>query len=61
MLDHVSIQCADVATSAAFYDAVLGPLGGARLMDFGQVVGFGVAPMPDFWLGAWLSVRLNSS
>ena len=23
MLDHLSIQCADVAASAAFYDAVL--------------------------------------
>ena len=29
MLDHLSIQCADVAASAAFYDAVLAPLGGA--------------------------------
>lgn len=28
MLDHISIQCADVRASAAFYDAVLGPLGG---------------------------------
>ena len=27
MLDHLSIQCADVARSAAFYDAVLAPLG----------------------------------
>ena len=26
MLDHLSIQCADVAVSAAFYDAVLAPL-----------------------------------
>jgi catechol 2,3-dioxygenase-like lactoylglutathione lyase family enzyme len=51
MLDHLSIQCVDVAASAAFYDAVLEPLGGARLMDFGQVVGFGVAPKPDFWIG----------
>jgi catechol 2,3-dioxygenase-like lactoylglutathione lyase family enzyme len=51
MLDHLSIQCADVTASAAFYDAVLAPLGGSRLMDFGSVVGFGVAPMPDFWLG----------
>jgi catechol 2,3-dioxygenase-like lactoylglutathione lyase family enzyme len=52
MLDHVSIQCANVATSAAFYDAVLAPLGGSRVMDFGEVIGFGVAPKPDFWLGA---------
>jgi catechol 2,3-dioxygenase-like lactoylglutathione lyase family enzyme len=51
MLDHVSIQCADVAVSAAFYDAVLAPVGGGRVMDFGEVIGFGVAPMPDFWIG----------
>ena len=51
MLDHVSIQCADVAASAAFYDAVLAPLGGGRVMDFGQVIGYGTAAMPDFWLG----------
>ncbi|MBA2751032.1 MAG: VOC family protein, partial [Actinobacteria bacterium] len=36
MLDHVSIQCADVSASAAFYDAVLGPLGGRRLLEFGE-------------------------
>lgn len=51
MLDHLAIQCADVAASAAFYDAVLAPLGGTRLLDFGSVIGFGVAPKPDFWLG----------
>jgi catechol 2,3-dioxygenase-like lactoylglutathione lyase family enzyme len=51
MLDHLSIQCADVADSAAFYDAVLSPIGGARVMDFGQVIGYGVPPKPDFWLG----------
>jgi len=51
MLDHLSIQCADVGASAAFYDAVLAPLGGVRLMDFGAVIGYGVPPMPDFWLG----------
>jgi catechol 2,3-dioxygenase-like lactoylglutathione lyase family enzyme len=51
MLDHLSIQCADVAATAAFYDAVLTCLGGSRVMDFGEVIGFGVAPMPDFWIG----------
>ena len=51
MLDHVSIQCADPSASAAFYDAVLAPLGGQRVMEFGPVVGFGVPPMPDFWIG----------
>jgi catechol 2,3-dioxygenase-like lactoylglutathione lyase family enzyme len=52
MLDHVSVQCADIAASAAFYDAVLAPLGGVRVMDFGQAIGYGVPPMPDFWIGA---------
>ena len=53
MLDHLSIQCADVAASAAFYDAVLVPLGGSRVMDFGQVIGYGIGPKPDFWIGPW--------
>jgi catechol 2,3-dioxygenase-like lactoylglutathione lyase family enzyme len=51
MIDHLSIQCADLAASAAFYDAVLAPLGGERLMDFGDTVGFGIPPMPTFWIG----------
>lgn len=51
MLDHVAIQCSDTTASAAFYDVVLAPLGGTRVMDFGTVIGFGVAPMPDFWIG----------
>ena len=51
MLDHLSIQCADLAASAAFYDAVLAPLGGQRVMDFGNVIGYGVPPTPDFWIG----------
>ena len=51
MIDHVSIQCADPEASAAFYDAVLAPLGGRRVMEFGPVIGYGVPPMPDFWIG----------
>jgi catechol 2,3-dioxygenase-like lactoylglutathione lyase family enzyme len=51
MLDHLSIQCADLPASAAFYDAVLAPLGGGRIMDFGDVIGYGVGTMPDFWIG----------
>jgi catechol 2,3-dioxygenase-like lactoylglutathione lyase family enzyme len=50
MIDHVSIQCADVAASIAFYDRVLGALGARRVMDFGEVVGYGTE-FPDFWLG----------
>jgi len=51
MLDHLSIQCADVEASAAFYDTVLATIGGSRVLDFGEVIGYGVPPMPDFWLG----------
>ena len=51
MIDHLSIQCADVAASAAFYDTVLATVGGTRIMDFGEVIGYGVPPMPDFWIG----------
>jgi catechol 2,3-dioxygenase-like lactoylglutathione lyase family enzyme len=51
MLDHLSIQCADVAASAAFYDAVLATVGGERVLDFGEVIGYGVPPKPDFWIG----------
>jgi catechol 2,3-dioxygenase-like lactoylglutathione lyase family enzyme len=51
MLDHLSIQCADVTASAAFYDAVLAPLGGVRILDLGEAIGYGVPPQPDFWLG----------
>ena len=51
MLDHLSIQCADPSASSTFYDAVLAPLGGKRVMEFGPVIGYGVPPMPDFWIG----------
>ena len=51
MLDHVSIQCADVRASTDFYDAVLATIGGTRLLEFGDVIGYGVPPMPDFWIG----------
>lgn len=51
MLDHVGIQCADVAASAAFYDAVLAPLGASRLMEpHPGVIGYGIPPAPDFWI-----------
>jgi catechol 2,3-dioxygenase-like lactoylglutathione lyase family enzyme len=52
MLDHLGIQCADLAASAAFYDAVLAPLGAQRMMDVGVAVGFGI-DKPDFWVGAF--------
>jgi catechol 2,3-dioxygenase-like lactoylglutathione lyase family enzyme len=50
VIDHVSIQVRDVPTSAAFYDAVLAPLGGKRILEFGDVIGYGTG-QPTFWLG----------
>ncbi|MBV1851553.1 VOC family protein [Catellatospora tritici] len=50
MLDHLSIQAADPTAAAEFYETVLAPLGGRRLLRFGDVVGFGKA-RPEFWLG----------
>lgn len=52
MLDHVGFQCADLPASAAFYDAVLAPLGFARVMDFGEAIGYGLPGSPDFWISA---------
>ncbi len=52
MIDHFSIQCNDIAASTAFYDVVLAELGGVRMMDYGDAIGYGVPPTPDFWLVA---------
>jgi catechol 2,3-dioxygenase-like lactoylglutathione lyase family enzyme len=51
MLAHVSIQCAELEASARFYDAVLAPLGGGRVMDVGDAIGYGVPPAATFWIG----------
>ena len=51
MIDHVSIQCTDLAASAAFYDAVLAPLGARRVLDVGVAIGYGTE-FPDFWIGS---------
>ena len=52
MLDHMEIQCSDLAASGAFYDTVLATIGGARIMEFEGAVGYGIPPMPCFWIGA---------
>ena len=50
MLDHVGFQCTDLAASAAFYDAVLTPLGLRRVKDFQVAIGYG-EEHADFWIG----------
>jgi catechol 2,3-dioxygenase-like lactoylglutathione lyase family enzyme len=63
VLDHIAIQCADFARSAAFYDAVLEPLDGHRLMEYsradGQVIGYGVGQKPTFWIGTQTTGTIN--
>lgn len=41
MLDHISLSVSDLPRSAAFYDAVLAPLGCVRVWSFPDAVGYG--------------------
>jgi catechol 2,3-dioxygenase-like lactoylglutathione lyase family enzyme len=57
MIDHTGIDVSDPAKSRSFYEQALAPLGYAVLMEVPTeftggvvVLGFGVAPKPDFWL-----------
>jgi catechol 2,3-dioxygenase-like lactoylglutathione lyase family enzyme len=52
MLDHLGINCRDLAASAAFYDRVLGVLGHRRMMDYEVAIGYGT-DQPSVWLSAW--------
>lgn len=49
MIDHVSVAVRDLAAAAAFYAAVLAPLGYTRLVERERTVGFGKR-YPEFWL-----------
>ncbi len=49
MIDHVSLGVRDLEAAAAFYDAVLGPLGYTRLETRPATVGFG-KKYPELWL-----------
>ena len=54
VIDHTGIGVADVARSAAFYDAALGALGYRRVMqlpesDGADAVAYGVT-FPTFWI-----------
>ena len=51
MIDHVSIQCSDPTSSAAFYDTVLATVGAGRVLSFDEVIGYGVEGRPSFWIG----------
>ena len=49
MIDHVSVAVADLSRSVAFYEAVLAPLGLAKLVARERTVGFGKS-YPEFWI-----------
>jgi catechol 2,3-dioxygenase-like lactoylglutathione lyase family enzyme len=49
MIDHISIAVCDLPRATAFYGAVLGPLGYAKLRSEPKTVGYGKR-YPEFWL-----------
>lgn len=49
MIDHVSIAVRDLAGGARFYEAMLAPLGYARLVTRPKTTGFG-KKYPELWL-----------
>ncbi len=48
-IDHISIAVSDLERSAAFYEAVLAPLGYTRMVVRPTTVGFGKR-FPEVWL-----------
>ncbi|MDF2367316.1 VOC family protein [Sneathiella sp.] len=50
-LDHISVAVSDIGKSGAFYDAVLGHLGMARIADREMTIGYG-KKFPEFWINA---------
>jgi catechol 2,3-dioxygenase-like lactoylglutathione lyase family enzyme len=59
VLDHVALEVADLAKAARFYDALMHPLGGRRIVDSPDGIGYGrdraelwIMPRPDEGHGA---------
>jgi catechol 2,3-dioxygenase-like lactoylglutathione lyase family enzyme len=53
MIDHVSLGCADLEASGAFYDAALAPLGYQRVFARNIGIAYGPGPGRDgllFWI-----------
>jgi catechol 2,3-dioxygenase-like lactoylglutathione lyase family enzyme len=49
VIDHISVAVSDLERAARFYEAVLAPLGLARLVTRPATIGFGKA-YPEFWI-----------
>jgi len=50
MLDHVTLNVADVEAAKVFYARALAPLGYKLTMDFVEGAGFAAGGKPDFFL-----------
>ena len=50
MLDHVTLNVADVEAAKVFYARALAPLGYELTMDFVEGAGFAAGDKPDFFL-----------
>jgi catechol 2,3-dioxygenase-like lactoylglutathione lyase family enzyme len=50
MIHHVSLAVSDLERSAAFYDALLSPLGWRRQVDQPRAIGYGLRE-PVFFIG----------
>jgi len=49
VLDHVALEVADLDRSARFYDAIMRPLGGRRIVDSPDGIGYG-RDRPELWI-----------
>jgi catechol 2,3-dioxygenase-like lactoylglutathione lyase family enzyme len=59
MLDHVGINCSDLAAARTFYDTVLPVLGYSVVMDGDFGAGYGTDGKPTFWIGTFPGVGPN--
>jgi catechol 2,3-dioxygenase-like lactoylglutathione lyase family enzyme len=49
VIDHVALEVSDLAVAGRFYDAVMHPLGGRRIVDSPEVIGYGT-DRAELWL-----------
>jgi catechol 2,3-dioxygenase-like lactoylglutathione lyase family enzyme len=56
MIDHISVAVRDLARAARFYEAVLAPLGLARLVTRPATIGFG-----KNYSELWINLRADMS
>jgi catechol 2,3-dioxygenase-like lactoylglutathione lyase family enzyme len=49
VIDHVALEVGDLAVAARFYDALMRPLGGRRIVDSPDGIGYG-RDRPELWL-----------